>query len=82
MSEPSTTTTTVSFAQDIKPFFERYVGNMRWRFDLTNYDQVKTNAGQIHSRIKGKSMPPPPFAPFSDEFIKDFEAWMEQGFPQ
>lgn len=78
----TTETTTVSFATNIKPFFERYVGNMRWRFDLTDYEQVKNNAKQIYTRIEGKSMPPPPFAPFSDDFIAEFKTWIDQGCPE
>jgi hypothetical protein len=75
------TTTTVSFASDIKPYLQQYLAQMRWRFDLTDYDQVKTNAALIYGRIESKTMPPPPFAPFSDEFIAAFKAWMKQDCP-
>ena len=78
----STDATTVSFAKDIKPFFQQYVGNMAWRMDLTDYDQVKANAKQLFQRIEGKSMPPPPFPPFSDDFIASFNTWMQQEYPE
>lgn len=71
-----------TFNDDIKPFFAQYLGQMRWRFDLTSYEQVKANADMIYSRIHSKSMPPPPFDPFSDEFIAGFKTWMENGFPE
>lgn len=71
-----------AFDTDIKPFFDQYVGQMRWRFDLTDYDQVKANAEMIYDRIHSKSMPPPPFQPFSDAFIADFKTWMDNGFPK
>lgn len=74
-------TPTVSFADNISPYFQRYVGNMRWRFDLTDYEQVKANADQIYGRILNKTMPPPPFEPFTEEFIASFKIWINQDFP-
>ena len=71
---------TISFANDISPFFAEFRANMIWRFDLTNYDDVKANAEIILSRISGKTMPPPPFSPLSDEFIESFQQWMKQGY--
>lgn len=71
-----------TFTNDIKPFFSQYVGQMRWRFDLTDYDQVKANAEMIYGRIKGKNMPPPPFEPFPDSLITNFHTWMKNGYPE
>ena len=73
---------TVSFANDISPYFQQYLGNMRWRFDLTDYEQVKSNAEQIYGRILSKTMPPPPFDPFADKFIASFKLWIDQNYPK
>lgn len=73
------TTTAPSFANDIMPMFSRFAPNMRWRFDLTDYDQVRSNAEMILSRILTKSdnrMPPPGFAAFTEDEISTFEAWI------
>ena len=53
----------VSFSNDIMPLFNQFTGQMMWRFDLTNYDQVIANAQTIYGRINGGGMPPPPFDP-------------------
>ena len=72
----------VSFANDLAPIFQQFRGQMMWRFDLTNYDAVKANYQAIYSRIKGKGMPPPPFAPLSDAQIAMFGEWIAQNFPR
>ncbi len=36
-----------SFSNDIAPIFGPFRGNMLWRFDLTDYEQVKANAAII-----------------------------------
>ena len=41
----------VSFSNDIMPLFNQFKGQMMWRFDLTNYEQVKANASTILGRI-------------------------------
>jgi hypothetical protein len=73
---------TVSFADNIRPYFQQYLGQMRWRFDLMNYEQVRDNAELIYGQIAQKMMPPPPFSPFADEFIKSFKTWMDQDYPK
>lgn len=73
---------TVSFANDISPIFKQYQGQMMWRFDLTSYDQVKENAELIWGRIDGGGMPPPPFQPFSADFLATYKAWMAAGCPE
>jgi hypothetical protein len=75
--------TTVSFDADIKPLFAQFLAQMRWRFDLTNYEDVRINASMIYDKIKepGSQMPPPPFDPLSPEQIRMFKAWIDQGFP-
>ena len=73
--------TTVSFADDVMPFLKQFQGPMMWRFDLTNYDQMKANAQIIYNRISDPNnpMPPPPYPPLSLEQITTFKAWMDGG---
>ena len=74
----------VSFSNDIMPLFNQFKGQMMWRFDLTNYDQVKANAQTINNRINHADiygpMPPPPFDPLTAEQIQLFRQWMDGGF--
>lgn len=70
----------VSFARDIRPLFEPYRAPMRWRLDMTSYDEVRTNAELIYGQIAGKSMPPGPFAPLTDAQIAEFKRWMDDGY--
>jgi hypothetical protein len=72
----------VSFANDIMPLFKQFQGQMMWRFDLTNYEQVKANAQTIYNRISssGGPMPPPPFDPLTLEQIQTFQQWMSDGY--
>ena len=70
----------VSFSNDIMPLFNQFRGQMMWRLDLTNYDQVKANAQIIYGQISTNSMPPPPFDPLTLEQIQLFQQWMSEGF--
>jgi hypothetical protein len=72
----------VSFSNDIAPIFNQFTGQMMWRFDLTNYDQVRANAQVIYGRINGDNgpMPPPPFDPLTTEQIQLFQQWMAEGY--
>ena len=76
--------TKVSFDADIKPLFAQFVGEMRWRMDLTRYEDVRTNAQMIYTYIRAADpnprMPPPPFDPLSLDQIAMFKAWMDGGF--
>lgn len=71
----------VSFANDIAPIFKQYAAQMKWRFDLTSYEDVKTNYGAILNRVENKGMPPPPFKPLTDFEIENFRLWKKQYFP-
>ncbi|MGB8843451.1 MAG: hypothetical protein WCC64_20540 [Aliidongia sp.] len=75
--------TPVSFAADILGMLYKYRGQMMWRLDLANYDDVKANAAIIYSMIELPSpqMPPEPFPPFSETFVATFKAWMDQDYP-
>ena len=70
----------VSFSNDIMPLFNQFKGQMMWRFDLTNYDQVKANAATILGRINGGGMPPPPFDPLTFDQIQLFQQWINDGY--
>lgn len=74
----------VSFANDIAPVFKQFAGQMRWRFDLTNYEDVRENADLIYDYIKLPSpqMPPAPFPPLSTQQIHAFKWWKDNGFPR
>lgn len=79
---------TVSFAKDIRPLFTKVdIDHMSGFFDLSSYDDVKTNAQDILSRLRGKGgpvMPPPPNkggdGPWSAEKINLFASWIDGGF--
>lgn len=74
-----------SFANDIAPIFGPFRANMLWRFDLTNYDQVKANAELILVFITAAPdgrMPPPNYGPgLSALQIATFRQWMVEGYP-
>ena len=73
--------TPVSFANDIMPVLYKYKGQMMWRFDMSNYDDVKGNAEVILSMIQGDppGMPPPPYPPLPPSFVQQFQTWVAQG---
>ena len=66
-----------SFADDIMPIFYQFQKQMIWRFDLTKYEDVKTNYDQILSRITDSDapMPPAPYGPLSQGDIDTFTNW-------
>lgn len=77
----------ISFENDIKPFFAQYQAQMGWRFDLTDYENVKANAEMIKTRIdpspKNQSrMPPPPFPAFSQDLYDNFCKWIDAECPR
>jgi uncharacterized membrane protein len=70
-----------SFKTDIAPMFAPFRANMMWRFDITDYQTVKTNANLIWGQIGTSQMPPAPMPPFTQEQQDLFAAWMKEGFP-
>lgn len=77
---------TVSFANDIQPIFAQFVAQMRWRFDLTRYEDVRENSAMIYAFISSSDpdgrMPPPPFEPLTDAQVSQFKTWMDTGYPR
>jgi tyrosinase len=49
--------------------------------DLSSYDEVKNNAGNIYGQVAAGHMPPPPNA-WSQAWITTFLNWMTNGFPK
>ncbi len=73
-----------SFQTDIAPMFAPFQANMMWRFDLADYDTVKTNAKMIYGRLTGTTgtqMPAPPMPPLDPSLIALFQQWMTEGCP-
>lgn len=70
-----------SFQQDIKPLFREYDReNMTYSFDLWKYEDVKDHADDILDRLEEGDMPCD--APWSDDHIALFRAWMDAGMDE
>jgi len=68
-----------SFAQDIRPLFRaKDVDEMRFVFDLSLYDDVKSNADGIYDRLVDGTMPCD--QPWPAERIALFREWMDAGY--
>jgi hypothetical protein len=76
-------TEAVGFNNDIRPLFTQIdINHMSFFCDLSNYDDVKTNAEEILRRLKGEGgnvMPPPPRGPWSADKIALFQSWIDGG---
>ena len=74
-----------SFNTDIKPIFGPYRANMLWRFDLTDYDQVKANATLIQTFITADAngrMPPANYGnALTAQQLALFNQWIVDGCP-
>jgi len=69
-----------TFAHDIRPLFrDSDIEEMRFAFDLSQYDDVKSNAAGIYERLAEGSMPCDEAWP--DARIALFREWMEAGSP-
>ena len=69
-----------SFARDILPLFrDSDVEEMRFAFDLSDYDDVKANAEAIHERLSEGSMPCDGAWP--DAEVARFRQWMDEDYP-
>jgi hypothetical protein len=77
----------VGFANDIRPLFTQMdIDHMSFFLDLSSFDDVKSNAADILSRLKGENgpvMPPPPAnggdGPWPANKIALFQAWIDGG---
>jgi len=69
-----------SFARDIRPLFrDSDVDEMRFAFDLSQYEDVKSNAPGIYQRLAEGSMPCD--EPWPEDRVALFRQWMAEGFP-
>ncbi|HYB00608.1 MAG TPA: hypothetical protein VED37_10370 [Ktedonobacteraceae bacterium] len=69
-----------SFARDIKPLFrEKDRDEMKFAFDLWDYNDVRTHAEDILERVGDGSMPCD--SEWPEEQIVLFERWIEAGMP-
>jgi hypothetical protein len=67
-----------SFARDIRPMFrDKDVEEMQFAFDLSRYEDVKSNATGILDRLSDGSMPCDQAWP--PERIALFRQWIEEG---
>ena len=70
----------VGFARDIRPLFnDRDVSSMSSHFDLSSYDDVRTNAEAIYERLAAGSMPCDGRWPA--ENVERFRTWIDDGSP-
>lgn len=73
MSEPS-------FAADIRPLFrDSDVAAMKFRLDLSSYEDVRENADEIYERLEDGSMPCDGGWPANQ--VATFKAWIDAGTP-
>lgn len=71
----------MSFESDIKPLFRAFDRDeMEWAFDLWSFNDVKANAAGILERFEDGTMPCD--APWPEERIAVFRAWIEAGMPE
>ena len=70
-----------SFARDIRVLFrETDVDEMKFAFDLSKYEDVKSNAEGIYDRLSDGSMPCDGAWPADRLAI--FQQWMADGCPE
>ena len=73
MSEPS-------FAADIRPLFrDSDVAAMKFRLDLSSYEDVRENADEIYERLEDGSLPCDGGWPANQ--VATFKAWIDAGTP-
>jgi hypothetical protein len=54
----------------------------RGELDLGSYEHVATKVERIWRRVSEKTMPIPPSEVWTDEMIKTFEIWKNNGCPK
>jgi hypothetical protein len=70
-----------SFAKEIRPLFRPMdVTSMKFRFDLSNYEDVKANAQDIYGVLSEGQMPCD--GPWPDDNVALFKQWMDEGMPE
>lgn len=75
-----TTNRSASFAIHIRPLFTKDQKDcMSSMIDLDNYNEVKTYAEAIYSRLQDKTMPVDNTGPWPNEWIILFRRWIDEG---
>jgi hypothetical protein len=70
----------VTFERDIRPLFrERDVRSMSFAFDLSSYEDARTNAEAIYERLAAGTMPCDGRWPVED--VERFRTWVDKGSP-
>jgi hypothetical protein len=59
-------------------FRDRDIEEMRFAFDLSQYDDVKSNAAAILDRVSNGSMPCD--NAWTTDQVQLFDRWMEEGY--
>lgn len=68
------------FRHHIQPLFnEEQRGCMLGYLDLWSYDDVRSNASLILTRVSDHSMPDDESGPWPDEWIALFKRWIDEG---
>lgn len=76
-----------SFSNHISLMFRSMdIQHMRFKFDLTDYDDVRNSSEDILKSLKGlegrRVMPPiENGGPWPEEWIALFERWITEGYP-
>jgi hypothetical protein len=74
----TTATQPTSFAKDIRPLFRaKDINSMKKAFDLSSYDDVRSNADAILGKVSGGSMPCD--GPWPQDQVDLFRRWIEEG---
>lgn len=67
-----------TFERDIRPLFrERDVRSMSFAFDLSSYEDVRSNAEAIYAKLDDGSMPCDERWPADN--VERFRAWIDEG---
>jgi hypothetical protein len=67
-----------SFATDIRPLFRaKDIDSMKMAFDLSKYEDVRSQADAILGRVAAGSMPCD--GPWPQEQVDLFRRWVEEG---
>jgi hypothetical protein len=70
----------MTFEEDIRPLFRSEdVEAMSFAFDLSSYDDVTEHAEEIYARLSEGTMPCD--APWSEDHLELFRAWIDEGMP-
>lgn len=68
----------LSYARDIRPLFrDRDVQSMMSSFDLSSYDDVRSNGEAIYGAVSAGRMPCDGAWP--DEDVQRFRSWLDSG---